>query len=183
MLKHAKYVFIILSLMLSSCAGKVRVEEMVYIQKSASFSKWSETIYIHGVEGSQSSNELVSTPGIDNKDFKIVVERSLNSAGLIAKSEKLAPYYLDVLLMNTHTPSLGGIDVHATAQINYRLFDKVSNRDLLNQSITSQYTAPFSAAYAFPLRVRRALEGAIKANMEQVIHRINGLELPLETKD
>ena len=163
-------------MVLSGCTEKSKVDGMVYYtSKKISPHPLLGKIYINLVESSQQRNILGTTAGIDGKTFKTVVEKTLNSAKLSTSDKETAPYFLDVLLTKASSPSLGEVYVSSTVEIHYRLFEKSSNKEILNESIISEYTAPFKTPYTITLKRQRAFEGAIKSNMKKLTQHLKNL--------
>ncbi len=112
---------------------------------------------------------------LENADLKEALTNSLAQSGLLATTDSACRYFVDLNVLGLSEPS-AGFSMEVTAHINYKVFD-TSGRAVFLETISSPYTAQFSEAFAGSVRIRRAIEGAIRSSISQFLSRLRMLPL------
>lgn len=154
---------------LVGCASPARIDGMVaayqpHHQPANSFLR--EAIIVQQVSGGRDTNPLW-TSQVDSTSFRLALERSLSSAGLLG-SETLNGYWLMAELLRLDQPVFGA-SFTVTASVRYRLIDGSSGESVYDRVIQRGYTAQLSDALIGVERLKLANEGAIRSNIEQLI--------------
>lgn len=159
---------------LQGCASGATVAGMTSLNKVAAVQqKMPEKISVATVEGGKSTNPLW-TSQVGSKEFEEALKESLKTNGLLAPEQ--GAYTLKPTLKNLHQP-LFGLNMTVRADVLYILTENTSGKELLNETISSSYTATVGEAFAAIKRLRLANEGAIRTNIELLIQRLATLSL------
>jgi hypothetical protein len=119
-----------------------------------------------------------SASEISNDAFAQTVRDSIERSGTFAKvSPSGARYQLKALIGSVDHPS-AGVSFTVKTDVSYTLIDTQASKALWTQTIPSEHTAHFGDAVLAATRLRRAEEGAAKANIEQALMQIATLNLP-----
>jgi hypothetical protein len=119
-----------------------------------------------------------SASEISNDAFAQALRDSIEGSGSFAKvSPSGARYQLQALIGSVDHPS-AGVSFSVKMDVSYTLIDTQASKALCTQTISSEHTAHFSDSVLAATRLRRAEEGAAKANIEQALTRIAALNLP-----
>lgn len=123
-------------------------------------------VAVGSVDGGQETSAL-GTSEVDDGDFQNALMDSLRSHGFLAEGN--APrYILYAHLLEVRQP-LVGLSMTVTAKVHYELADAVNGRPTQDQTIETEFTAPYSAAFAADERTRLANEGAIRENIGEFL--------------
>ncbi|TVQ27201.1 MAG: hypothetical protein EA370_18075 [Wenzhouxiangella sp.] len=123
-------------------------------------------ITVEQVTGGRDTNPMW-TSQVDSTSFRVALERSLDSAGLLA-SGRLNGYWLSAELLRLDQPMIGA-SLTVTASVRYRLVDMDTGARIYERVIERPYTAQFSDAFIGTERLKLANEGAIRVNIELLI--------------
>ena len=119
-----------------------------------------------------------SASEISNEAFAQALRDSIERSGIFAKVlPSGARYELKALIGSVDHPA-AGVSFTVKMQVSYTLADTQASKALWTQTIPSEHTAGFSDAVVANTRLRRAEEGAAKANIEQALTQIATLNLP-----
>ncbi len=119
-----------------------------------------------------------SAAEISNDAFAQALRDSIERSGTFAQVRPSgARYQLKVLIGSLVHPS-AGVSFTVKMDVSYTLIDTLSTNALWTQMIPSEHTAHFSDSVLAATRLRRAEEGAAKANIEQALTHIAALNLP-----
>jgi hypothetical protein len=155
--------------LLGGCASGTRPEAMsttlvVPVQKSTG----DVSVTVSGGSASEISNDA----------FAQALRDSIERSGTFAKvSPSDARYQLKAHIGRVDHPS-AGVSFTVKMDVSYTVFDTQASKALWNQTIPSAHTAHFSDSVLAAARLRRAKEGAAKANIEQALTQIATLNLP-----
>jgi hypothetical protein len=117
-------------------------------------------------------------PEISNDAFAQALRDSIERSGTFAKvSPSGARYQLKALIGRVDHPS-AGVSFTVKMDVSYTLIETQASKALWTQTIPTEHTAHFSDAVLAATRLRRAEEGAAKANLEQALTQIATLNLP-----
>ena len=100
------------------------------------------------------------TSEISKEDFQAALETSLRQAGIFSPSGR---YTLRADILSVEQP-LGGIDMKVAMIVRYNLIDG-AGRVHFDATIRSEYVAIFEEAFVGFERLRKANEGAARANI------------------
>jgi len=170
MLRIGLCLFFIFSFIgLTGCATNASVEKMAYHHqgsKQPSDKTLLNGIAVNQVSGGHETNPLW-TSQINNENFKQALVKSLQQANLYNHSTK-PRYVLEANLMRLDQP-LVGFDMTASCQVDYTLRDVKQNKIVYKDAILASYTAKLGEAFLGMERLKKATEGAAKANIQKLI--------------
>jgi outer membrane murein-binding lipoprotein Lpp len=119
-----------------------------------------------------------SAAEIPNDALAQALRDSIERSGTFARvSPSGARYQLKALIGSVNHPS-AGVSFTVKLDVSYTLIDVQVSKTLWTQTIPSEHTAHFSDAMLAAARLRRAKEGAAKANIELALTQIATLNLP-----
>ncbi|MDP1539459.1 MAG: hypothetical protein Q8L72_02245 [Moraxellaceae bacterium] len=166
--------FVISVLYLQGCASGATVAGMTSTKTIDSLKvRMADSITVAPAAGGKATNPLW-TSQVGSKDFESALKDTLANNSVLAASN--AKYVLYPSLVRLNQP-LFGLDLMVRADVNYVLKNRASGQELMNQVITSSHTATASDSMVAVKRLRLANEGAIRKNIELLLHRL--AELPL----
>jgi hypothetical protein len=178
-----KLIFPILLLAaLSGCATPARIDQMtarrIDTSKIIAETPLKNNISLKSVSGGESTNPLwVSKVG--DAEFRQALEQSLRTATLLASDQSKSHYLLATKLISLDQPFIG-LDLRVTATIEYLLEEKATGRNVFTKTISTPFTATFSDAAIAIERLKIANEGAVRENIEKLIHEILSLNISRE---
>jgi hypothetical protein len=163
-MRSVKIFFIIASVgaLLVGCAadrGAMVIEQKGVIQKSTT------SFFV-----ASAKNQQTVFSNVKDADLKAALEESLKKSGLYADSSK-ATFLVDVDLYKVDLPILG-LAPTVTTKINYKLSSNEASKKVTNVDIVSSGKASFFDGITADLRVKVAVENAIKENFEKFINEI-----------
>jgi hypothetical protein len=119
-----------------------------------------------------------SAAEISNDAFAQALRESIERSGIFAKVlPSGARYQLKALIGSVDHPS-AGVSFTVKMEVSYTLIDTQAGKAVWTQTIPSEHTAHLSDALGANTRLRRAEEGAAKANIEQALTQIAAVNLP-----
>lgn len=159
---------------LQGCASGATVAGMTSTKSfEASRIHMPEKITVATAEGGKATNPLW-TSQVGSREFEGALVASLQSNGLLAPGQ--GAYVLKPTLQKLVQP-LFGLDLTVKADVLYVLEDSASGKELLNETISTSYTATVGDAFAAIKRLRLANEGAIRSNIDALIERLAAIPL------
>jgi hypothetical protein len=120
---------------------------------------------VRTVAGGEGTNPLWVSK-VSSEDFQSALSASLENAELLAAPDPCR-YHVDVNILGLSQPSFG-LSVEVISHVNYKMFD-AADQPVLLETITTPYTATFSDSPLGFIRVTRANEGSVKANIEHFL--------------
>lgn len=161
-------------LYLQGCASGASVAGMTSTKTIDSLKvRMADSITVAPAAGGKATNPLW-TSQVGSKEFETALKDTLANNGVLSSSS--SKYVLHPSLIKLDQP-LFGIDLKVRADVNYVLKNRASGQELMNQTITSSHTATVGDSFVAVKRLRLANEGAIRKNIELLLHRL--AELPL----
>lgn len=114
---------------------------------------------------------------ITDEDFTKAIEQSIVENSLFTKviNGSGSDYLLEVAMISMEKPSFG-VDFTVNMEAAWSLKDQ-SNKIIMRKSIKSSHTATFGDAFAAQVRIRLAMEGAIRENIRLGLLDISTLKL------
>lgn len=171
---HQLATAILAALLAGACAAPAEIRRMTVAPGAASVTgenPLANAVCIEKVEGGKTTNPLwVSEVG--NADFLAALEGSLRNKGLLAEAPAVCRYGVEAHLLGLSQPFVS-FDVEVTANVNYRVRKPGAAEPYLLDTITSGYTARFSAdKVLWAVRLKEANEGAIRKNIRRFIQEL-----------
>lgn len=163
------------SICLSSCASPASKDALIAhdIQKVQHHRK---TVAINTQGGSETG--ALDSSNVSNSDFSKAIEESIIENGVFTQviHGNEADYLLNVTIVSMSKPLFGGsftVDMEAA----WSLSDLKTKNYVTRESIKSSHTATMGEAFVGVTRLRLAVEGAVRKNIEQGILAISQLHL------
>ncbi len=128
-------------------------------------SRLRRAVEVGTVAGGSETNPLLSSK-VSDGDFADALRRSLAVHAILASGS--GEYRLDAQLVELKQP-FGGFNIEVKTTVPFRLVALRTGRTVFERSITSAYTASFSAAHYGVLRLRLANEDAVRENIQSFI--------------
>lgn len=154
---------------LSACAQPADTTRMVVPATGAPFpAPLQAAMCVRAVTGGEETNPLWISK-VDDKGFRSALTASMRANGLLASADP-CPFPTDVNLLGLSQP-VAGLDLTVTSHVNYKVHDAVGGPVVL-ETITAPYTAPFSEHFVAIVRLQRANEGSIRANIAAFFDRL-----------
>jgi hypothetical protein len=167
------------ALALTGCATPAQTEMMVVDKGLAGRVQPSSPMYgnvgIKDVTGGSETNPAWLSK-VGSAEFERALEDSLRAAGLLAQSRDSGRFLLSAHLQKLDQPLLG-VDITVTAVVVYTVWQRASGANVYEKTISTPYTAKFSDALYGPTRLRLANEGAIRANIGQLVDELSRLRI------
>jgi hypothetical protein len=158
------------ALLLGACAAPAERSNMT-VSNITALAEPTDTnlnggIAVGSVDGGQETNPL-ATSEVGNEDFQSALTESMRNHGLL--TEGGAPHYiLYAHLLSLQQPVIG-LNMTVTAKVKYELVDAVDGLPTQEKTIETEFTSPFSDAFAADERTRLASEGAIRENIREFL--------------
>jgi hypothetical protein len=161
--RYVQLIFIILFLV-TGCAAdrKSMIVESNNSDSLKSKNSVSKTYYV--------DTAISKTPGftlVKSDDLKSALEESLKNSNLYSEKAK-ANFIIDINMFKLDLPFFG-IAPEVTSQINYKITAVDNLKNISNTEITSSGKASFFEGLTADLRVKVAIEKAIKENIKKFI--------------
>ena len=99
----------------------------------------------------------------------------MDNAGLTA-GQAGCQYPTDVNLLGLSQPAIG-LDMTVTSHVNYKVYD-AAGKPILLETISAPCTATFSDSPIGFVRIKRANEGSIRANITQFLDKLASWKRP-----
>ncbi len=154
---------------LTGCAAPARIENMA-VNRAPTLSSSSvlqNSIGQVEVTGGLDTNPLWVSK-VSSIAFQRALEESLKSAGLMSQLGSGSRYQLTADLLRLDQPAFG-LDLKVSANVRYTLIERASRKEVFTKVIDKAHTASFSDAFVATQRLQMANEGAIKANIYELI--------------
>jgi hypothetical protein len=155
---------------LTGCAAPAKIENMSVntISKLPTDSILRSSIGQVDVTGGSDTNPMWVSK-VSSIAFQRALEESLKAAGLWSTLGPGSRYQLTADLLSLDQPAFG-LDLKVTANVSYRLIERKSRKEVFSKTIKKSHTASFSDSFLANERLQIANEGAIKANIFDLIH-------------
>lgn len=160
----------ILVAILTGCAAPARIDQMTAQSTPAqriAKTAFSSNVAVKDVSGGKETNPMwISNVG--NSEFEQALEASLANAGMLSGGKQLGKYVLVAHMERVDQP-LMGFNMTVTAIVNYILTERATGKQVLSKRVSLPYTASVGDAFSGTERVRLANEGAVRANIGDLI--------------
>lgn len=162
---------------LSGCASPARMDQMIVDGQPSQ--RIAETplrnnLAVRDVTGGKETNPMWKS-NVGSGEFEQALESSLRAVGLFAPKQG-GRYMLTAHLENVDQP-IFGFSMTVTATVKYVVTERASGKDVFEKTVVVPYTASVSDAFMGVERLRLANEGAIKANITQLIDELFSLKI------
>jgi hypothetical protein len=134
----------------------------------------ASSIEIHDVTGGRETDPAAQSE-VSNEAFKNALLASLKTAGLLAESNA-SRFKVRVSILGLRQPMVA-LDMTVTATVRYVIIDTKSGAQLLDEVISTPYTARIGDAFIGVTRLRLANEGAARKNIAGFIEKVNTTKL------
>lgn len=172
------YCLLAAGFMCAGCATAARPEAMTAVLHLPVHQSWqsSSTVSVSVVGGSPTSS--IGMSQISDEDFAAALQQSIEQSKLFARvlTDGTGDYRLLAFIAQLDHPFIG-TSLTVSMEVDYTLSRNQSTQVVWRKAITSSYTAPFSAAFVAATRLRLAMEGAARKNIEQAMQEISQLRL------
>lgn len=159
------------ALLLAACAQPADVGRMTVRPEAvvlADHDSLANAVCVEKVVGGKTTNPLWVSE-VDNQAFLAALQGSLRNKGMLAEAPAICRYGVEAHLLGLSQPFIG-FDVEVTANVNYRVTKPGLPDPIFLETITSAYTARFSAdKVLWAQRLKSANEGAVRKNIRQFI--------------
>jgi hypothetical protein len=157
---------------LAACAQPAETGRMVADAQTAPFPPHLlGAVCVRSVTGGEATNPLWVSK-VDDAGFREALTTTLRTNALLAGGSA-CPYAADVNLLGLSQPS-AGFDMTVTSHVNYKLRD-AGGKAVLLETITTPYTAAFGEHLIGVIRLQRANEGSIRANIAAFLDKLRGV--------
>lgn len=129
---------------------------------------------IKDVSGGKETNPMWKS-NIGSNEFEQALEISLRAVGLLA-DRQAGNYTLTAHLESVDQPFIG-LDMTVTASVSYVVSERTTGKDVFKRTFAVPYTASFGDAFVGVERLRLANEGAIRANITQLVDELFRLKI------
>jgi len=116
-----------------------------------------------------SVTSALTGPGIKNEDFQKAVETSLTQSGMFSAVAD-GGYHLTAFIASLEQPVIG-FSMTVNLEVSYDLTR--GGKSVWRKSIRSAYEASTGEAFAGSTRLRKATEGAARANITELVRQLN----------
>lgn len=168
---------ICLASLLSACAAPARIDQMTARPTGAvvaSNSAFKGQLAVKEVTGGSETNPMW-TSQIASADFERALEKSLESAGLVAPRQG-GRYYVVADMTKVDQPLLG-LDMTVTAHVRYIVVERASGKTVFDKVMAVPFTATVSDAFLGVERLKIANEGAARVNIGKFIEEIVAMRI------
>ena len=178
-MKSSAFSFAIVGLVvfITGCATPARVSQMTVSGQPSQ--RIAETplrnnLAVRDVTGGSETNPMWKS-NVGSSEFAQALEASLREVGLFAPKQS-GRYVMAVHLENVDTP-IFGLDMTVTATVNYVISERDTGKNIFTKSISVPYTATMGDALLGVERLKLANEGAIRANISELINELFRLNI------
>lgn len=158
--------------MLSACATASDPAAMSAMSSAATSvdksSKLYQSVSVGDVGGGKETNPLW-TSQVSSDDFAAALTKTLSANAMLATDT--GNYELKAQMASLSQPMIG-LDMTVTAGITYTLTNVANGNVLYEKTVQTPYTATVGDAFVGATRLRLANEGAVKANLAQMLQEI-----------
>lgn len=174
-------IFVLLSLLvgiavlLSGCASPASKDALI-AHDIPEIQHHQKTVAISTQGGHETS--AMDSSNVSNSDFARAIEESVIENDLFTQviHDNGSDYLLNVTIVNMSKP-LFGASFTVTMEAAWSLSDSKTKKFVMRESIKSSHTTTMGEAFAGVTRLRIALEGAVRENIQQGIIAISKLNL------
>ena len=172
----SSYVLLALALGLGGCANPATVQGMTVktAELSPAAPEVASSLEIQDVTGGKETNAMWHSE-VSNTDFKTALVASMKTAGLLSEANA-ARFKVRVTLLKLDQPFMA-IDMKVIATVRYVVVDAKSGAEILNEVVTTPFTAHLGDAVVGTTRLRLANEGAARKNIAGFIAQVNATKL------
>jgi fructose-specific phosphotransferase system component IIB len=153
------------AVVLAGCASGALKENMAAAAPSVAYKKTQNSVRVETRGGSDTG--AMDSTNISNADLKSAIEASIAKSGLFRNvAQSNSDYALSVTVTELTKPLFGG-SFTVTMEAGWTLTKTSDNKVLLRKAIKSSHTASLGDSLVGVTRLRLAVEGAARSNIEQ----------------
>lgn len=159
------------------CASSARVDAMQVSgspEQRVKETPLRENLSVANVTGGKETNPMWMSQ-VSSDGFKDALEQSLKRVGLFAPGQ-LSKYNLVSDIEDIEQPMFGA-SLTVTARVRYSLYEKSSGKVIFEKTISVPYTASFTSSLLATERLRLANEGAVRANITELLNELFELQI------
>lgn len=123
---------------------------------------------VRSVTGGEATNPLWVSK-VSSQDFQTALTASIEGAGLLAPPGG-CHYMIDANLLGLSQPAFG-LALEVTSHINYKVFN-TSDQPIVLETVSAPYTATFADSPVAFIRLKRANEGSVRANISGFLDKL-----------
>ena len=138
-------------------------------------SRLRSAIVLSKVGGGEKTNPWTFSK-VGDEELREALHLALDQYGYLCKSEKNAPYGLEVYLIELKQPE-SGLTMIVDSHIRYKLVSLADNTVAYDDVVTASYTATLDDAFMAPTRSKMATEGSIRINITNFLLRLQTLTI------
>ena len=171
--KNLLLVTFALTLFAAGCA--VRPAKMIPDSFNIS-GKLPYTVRVQGIVGGKETH-LRRDSLISSSAFTQALTESILKSGVfkgVVRGEG-ADYLLDVVILDYNQPWIG-LDFNINVETSWELFKSDNANQIWSDTISTSYKATLWNAFFAAERLQKANEGALRANIQQGIERLSGIQ-------
>ena len=167
-----RLLLVALAALLAGCATPARVDQMTAAPTSmvAVPDALRQNVAIKDVTGGQDTNPLW-TSQVSSAEFERALEASLRAANILQPNRHAGRFTLSAQLSKLEQPIIG-LNMTVTASVLYQLVERTTAKTIWEKVITTPYTASFGDALLGVERLKLANEGAVRANILELINQL-----------
>jgi hypothetical protein len=171
---------LIIVVVMGGCATPAAITDMTPSLNYTDLVSTDKTLMVVLVEGGKKIDPIDGKPTIENEGFQQALKNVLQISGMFKSviEEGIADYKLHTEILYQEVGP--GFNNNATLFVNYRLIEMGSDRDIWKENLLSHYTAMSGEAGLGVERMKKALEGAARDNLSQLVRKLVTLLEPLE---
>jgi hypothetical protein len=175
MTRPSLYLLLAAILICAGCATGAKPEAMTAVL-TIPVHQSPSTVAVSVLGGRDTS--AMGASQISDEDFATALRQSIEQSKLFARvsDEGTTNYQLQAFITQVNHPYFGA-SMTVSMEVDYTLSRTQPKQTVWHKTMTSSYTAPFSAAFVGATRLRLAMEGAARRNIEQAIQEISQLRL------
>ena len=167
--------------LLAGCATPARVDRMqvdpsLAQRTTAATSPLKGKVVVQDVTGGSETNPAWMSK-VSSSEFQRALEASLRDAGLLSDNRQGGAYRLVASMEALDQPFIG-VSLTVTARVKYWLVENASGKTVYEKTISTTYTAEFSAAFFYNDRLTIANEGAMRSNIARLIEELIAFKAP-----
>lgn len=163
--------------LLGGCAAGARIENMEVAGQPAQRiapTPLRQQLAVRATGGANGDNRNWQS-SVGNPEFEAALKSSLRATGLLAEG-RAGQYALSAQLIEIDQPFIG-FNMTVTAKVGYTVAEQASGKILWQRTLVTPYTASFGDSLLGIERLRLANEGAVRANLAQLIDELFRLKI------
>lgn len=169
------FLLMVLAILASSCTPKVK--NMVP-DIPEPYPRRDKSMAVGDVGGGEDTDVWIEGSKVDGRRFNEALAKALRESQMFEqKPEGQNPdYWVNAFIMTQDQPAIG-LDMTASILVQYTIVHVSSGDTVWQKEINTSYTATFFSCCVGGVRLRRANEGAVRANIKRFLDEAAMLDL------